>query len=114
MHSSKHDHHGEHQQRIKHVQERLRRQQIPVLALEVLDHTENGSDQDEHAAAVQGEQVLAPGDVLGLGLRCRASGDPALEDDGADEEESEEDDLHEETSDDDVVACIVGGGAFRR
>lgn len=113
MHSGKDDHHGEHQQRIEHVQKRLRRQQIPILALEVLDHAEYGSDQDEQAAAMQSEQVLVPRDVLGRGLRSRASVDPMLEDDGADEEESEEDDLHEETSDDDVIACAIANGASR-
>ena len=102
------DHDAEHEHGVEGVQEPLVGKDVAVVALDKLDDAEGGSDQDEEAGGVEGEEVFAPGDVGGgggegggLGVCFAKAG---LEEDGNEEEAAEEDDLHEEATDDDVLA----------
>jgi hypothetical protein len=93
MNPKKGDHNQKHQRRIKNINKHFCRQQIPVLALQILNHTEDGSDQDEHTRDMQAHHVFAPGNVCLHRLWCGPFADAVLEVDGADEEKAEEDQL---------------------
>lgn len=120
-----HDAVEEHQHTLEHAEEGLvaeeRRQRhgIEVRVVEsalghaeVLDSPEDGADEDEHDAGVEGEQRAAERSVDGAVLRAAA-----VEEAGEDDEAREDDELQEERGLDERVACasfavaetLVGG-----
>lgn len=56
-----HPRHAEKNQcRVKHVVVELLGHQLPVVALEVLDRTEDASDEDQGGRDVEGDEVALP------------------------------------------------------
>lgn len=48
------EHHGcQHEYRIEYVQENLVRDEIPIVALRILNQAENAPDQDQDAGAIE-------------------------------------------------------------
>lgn len=95
-------HYQKHGKSIKDVDEDLVGHQISVISLEVLGHTERGSDQDENAGDVQVGHVLLPGTRELNGCFGRVSSHVELENNGGDAENPEEDYLDEQSANDDV------------
>lgn len=54
------DHRSQHEASVKNVEEPFVRDQISVIPLSVLGQTEDRSDQNECAAAVQGVKMSSP------------------------------------------------------
>ena len=87
-------HHGrKHQDRIKDIQKHLMIQQIPICAHDVLDDTEDGSDHDQEAGAVEHVEVALPRDGELLGAQGGNGTEAVIEDPGDGDEEAEEEDL---------------------
>lgn len=98
----KSDHHNEHQQSIEDIDENLVLHEESVVSLDVFNHANNGTNQNEDASNVKGNHVASPDAAQLQGSRGGASGQASLENDRCDGEEAEEDDLNEKTADNDV------------
>ena len=101
------DHYGRHQDRIENVEEYLVRNQVPSVALQVFDDSENASDQDDGAGRIQNPEVSPPRYSLAKRGSRRLPRQPNVEHNRGDDEESEDADLREETRDDDLLPNIV-------
>ena len=100
-----HDHDHQNQQRIKDIQHELMTEQVPALALRVLDHAHNIPHHDESARGVLYVEMLVPVCEVGFrGAGGRAGVDCVVESYGYGDEEGEEDELEDEAADDDVRA----------
>ena len=107
VHDVEDAHDAEHEHGVKGVQEPLVAEDVAGVSLDELDDAERGSDQDEEAGGVEGDEVFAPGDVGGGGEGGLLGGCFAyagLEEDSDEEEAAEEYDLDEEAADDHVLA----------
>jgi hypothetical protein len=75
-----------------------------MWALDVLDNTNDGPNENEDTRRVQRPHMLAPWVLVchrtSSGVRSHA----LLEDERTNQEEAEEDDLHDEAADDNVLA----------
>lgn len=58
---------GSRQHRVKHVQLELATQQVPLIALYILDHTEDRADHDRDAGRVQKAEYPSLSDRSGFG-----------------------------------------------
>lgn len=103
------DGHARHEQDVEDVNEDFLGLEHAVAAHDVLDDSEDGSDQDEHTRGVQDREKSSPGNGEGHALLRRLGVDAAVEKDGGNDEEAEKDDLHTKTRDDDgfsLASCI--------
>jgi len=110
-----------HEQGVEYVQEYLVRDEVPAVALEVLDDAKDASDHDNDADGVEDRQVALPGEgglldralvsrgrhlartaVVAAGLALAD-----VEDDGGDDEEAKDGKLDEQTDDDDLLTKFV-------
>jgi hypothetical protein len=86
------------------------RDEVAVVSLSVLDHTEDATYPDEERSGVESVQVALP-DVAGSRLSgVGGSAEHAtVEECGHDDEAGEEEDLHGQTADDHVLSQCEGG-----
>jgi len=106
-------HHGaEHQRRIKDVQKYLMVQQIPILAHDILDDAEHGTDHDQEAGAVQDEKIALPRDGDLLGAERGHGAQAVVEDPGDDNEKPEEDNLDSKTGGYDILSELDAAVVF--
>lgn len=100
------DEDDEHESAVEDVQVDLVGEERAVHALDVLDETEDASDEDEGAGDVEQDQVSQPAD---LGVEGAVGGtllEAGVEDGRDDDEEAEEEELDDETKDDNVLALF--------
>lgn len=82
------------------------RDQIPIVALSILDQTEDRPDEDERATAVESVKMFLPG--VGAD-HAAAGGYPVhadVESNADNDEKAEEEDLNDETTDGDVFTVL--------
>lgn len=99
-------HSDEHEKRVEDIDKGLMLHQISVIAIQVLHHTDNGSNQDQNAGCVESNHMACPQTLQLDRARGRGCGDASLEDNSADSEQTEEDDLYEKTADDNMFTGI--------
>lgn len=100
----KNEHHDKHEQSVKDIDEYLMFHEESLVSLDVLDHTNDRSDQDEDTGNIKGIHVPIPYALQLFRTSRWISSDSHLEQASGDDEKAEEDDLHEETADDNVFA----------
>lgn len=93
-----------HENRIKDVQEHLMRDQVPIIALSILDRSKYRPNEDQDADSIQNEEVPPPRDARAVHSVLRASLETVLEDAAGDDEEAEVDDLQDQACYDEVLA----------
>jgi hypothetical protein len=109
----KQHHRQKHQHCIKNIQENFMVQQIPILTHNILNDSEDGSDHDHEAGAVEDIEVALPRDGELLGTQGRHGAEAIVEYSGDKDKETEKENLDPETAGDDVLAefdTVVAGG----
>lgn len=87
------DHSQKHQCGVEDIQVHLGLQKRPIVALNILGDTEDGSDHNERAGDIEDQEVPLPRDWDTYGLDRWVFGDPHVEDTCDNYEEAEEDHL---------------------
>lgn len=82
------------------------RDQVSIIALSILDQTEDRSDQDQRTAAVKSIKMFLPGVGSDHAAAGRYPVHANVEGDADDNEEAKEEDLNDETADGDVFAVL--------
>lgn len=100
------DHGDEHEEGIKDVQRPLVREEVAVLATNVLNDTDDGSDQNQDAHAVQHVQDFLPSRVGVHGGARGVATHAQVEDEGGDGEEAKEADLDEQTNQNHILGQV--------
>lgn len=106
-------HSEEHQHGIKDIQEYLMIQQIPILAHNVLNDSEDGTDHDQEAGAVENVEVALPWDSELLGTQGGHGAQAVVEDPSDEDKEAEEEDLDSQTASNNILAeldAVIAGG----
>jgi len=111
MEPSKDTHGTEHKTTIENVKESLMRDDVASVALGIFGQTEDGSDQDEKTASIQGEEVTLPRYVFASDSASRGSPQAEVEHASNDTEHAEKENLDDQTDNDDVLAQFVTAGA---
>ena len=97
-----------HQRRIENVEPDLGAEEVPVIALNIFDNAEDRADHDENAGSVEGANVSAPGNLMGLGVGRGRLVEVLVEDDRHQHEIPEEDKLDGQTTDNNPLASYLG------
>jgi len=77
---------------------------VPFETLQIFDHTEYRTDQNEKAGSIESDHVLLPRCIQCS--RCRHLPQSDVKESGNKDEGAEEEELDEETTDDDVLTNV--------
>lgn len=95
---------SKHKRRIKDIQEDFMTQNITVIALYILNHSHQTSDQDQGTGEVEHVYMFLPRHI-GLGrFKCRRGVHAFVKDERDDDEDAESDDLDEKADEDYILA----------
>lgn len=100
--------HGKcHENGIKNVQVDFMRNEMAVVALQILDNAENAPHKDDGARDVEYDQITSPRYLSSAGDSSGVLDQSDVEKNGGDDEEAKDEDLNEETGNDDLLAHFV-------
>lgn len=100
------NHFQKHQRRVEDVQIVFMAKQVPIVAHEILNDSEDGPYHDEARAAVEGIEHLFPGRAMACRISIAVLEEAMVPQASDYNEEAEEQDLCEEPGDDDLLANI--------
>ena len=81
--------------------------QISAISLQVLNHAENTSNQDNETRDVEDPEVSPPRDITSLRYTRRCKCNSTVEEHGCDDEEAKDANLTQEAGNDDLFTNLV-------
>lgn len=81
--------------------------QVPLITLEVLNNSEDASDEDDGAGRIQHDEMSFPRNVATGCNFCRCLDNSVVEEEGCDDKETEDANLYPKSRDDELLADVV-------